>query len=129
MTDIKNSSHRRLFGIAAAIAAGICLATGGVGLRWVEAATGWQVLVYRGGALALVIGLWTLFQYRGGTLCAYRRIGVSAYWRARCGRLIRHRRDRRVLRFRYPEYICCQHSGHIELESAGFCGTSVGRIA
>ena len=51
-----NSSHR-LFGIAAAIAAGVCLATGGIGLRWIEAASGWQVLVYRGAALAVVIGL------------------------------------------------------------------------
>ena len=76
MTAIQNSSHRRLFGIAAAIDAGICLATGGVGLLWVEAATGWQVLVYRDGALALVVGLWTLVQYGGGTICAYRRIGV-----------------------------------------------------
>ena len=77
MNDITLPSHRRALGIAAAVAAGVCLATGGVGLRWLEAATGWQVLVYRGGALAVVIGLWTVFQYRADTLNAYRRIGIQ----------------------------------------------------
>ena len=71
-----NSSHR-LFGIAAAIAAGVCLATGGIGLRWIEAASGWQVLVYRGAALAVVIGLWCVLRYRRGTLDAFVRIGVN----------------------------------------------------
>jgi len=65
----------RTLGVSAGIAAGICLATGGLALRLIEAAEGWQILVYRGGALALSIFAWMLFAYRRDTMKAFARLG------------------------------------------------------
>ena len=47
----------------ASIGAGVCLSTGGIALRLVEEADGWQILGYRGGALGLAIFLWCGVKY------------------------------------------------------------------
>jgi drug/metabolite transporter, DME family len=76
---------RRLLGVCAALAAGICLATGGIALRLVEAADGWQILFYRGLALALSIFIWMGFHYRTQTFAAFRRLGGRGLF---CGLVI-----------------------------------------
>ena len=65
----------RTLGVSAGIAAGICLATGGLALRLIEAAEGWQILVYRGAALAISIFVWMLFAYKRDTMKAFARLG------------------------------------------------------
>lgn len=53
----------RALGVVAGIGAGVCLSIGGIALRLVEEADGWQILAYRGAALGLAIFIWCGIKY------------------------------------------------------------------
>lgn len=72
----------RAIGVAASLGAGLCLATGGIGLRWVENASGWQILFWRGLALAAFIFIWMGFRYRRELPQAVVRIGRTGLFAA-----------------------------------------------
>ncbi|MBT6276107.1 MAG: DMT family transporter [Chromatiales bacterium] len=63
-------------GVAAGIGAGLCLSSGGIALRLVESADGWQILTVRGAALAATIFLWLGFHYRTRALWAVVALGA-----------------------------------------------------
>lgn len=56
---------------------GLCLSTGGILLRHVEEAGGWQILFYRSITFFVAISLILLFQYRSDTLRRFRAVGRS----------------------------------------------------
>ena len=51
-------------GVTLGLMAGISLSTGGVALRFVESANGWQILVYRAAAFSLMMAVVLLVSYR-----------------------------------------------------------------
>ena len=62
-------------GVATVLAGGLCLSCGGLILRHMEAADGWQITFYRAiGFLALFL-VYLAFRYRGGLPAAFRAIG------------------------------------------------------
>ncbi len=63
------------FGVIAVLAGGACLSIGGILLRNVEAASGWQILFYRSLAFFVTLFLILAAHYRGGVWRAYRRVG------------------------------------------------------
>ena len=54
-----------IWGVTAVLIAGICLSSGGLLLRHVEAADGWQVLFYRSISFAATVLVYLLVRYRG----------------------------------------------------------------
>ena len=70
------------FGVALVVTGGFFLSTSGILLRNIEAASGWQVLFYRGFAFSLTLFLLLLLRYRGGILQAFRAIGRPGLWAA-----------------------------------------------
>lgn len=64
-------------GMVFGFAAGVALSTGGVALRFVEEASGWQVLFYRALAFSLLMTVVMGLRYRGGVVAATRAVGAS----------------------------------------------------
>jgi drug/metabolite transporter, DME family len=64
-------------GVAMVLTAGSCLSIGGVLLRFMESATGWQVMFYRSITFALTVLVVVAWRYRGRTPEAFRAIGWS----------------------------------------------------
>jgi len=72
--------RRYSFGVTLVIVGGLFLSLSGILLRNVEAASGWQILFYRGFAFSATLFLLLLFKYRKGTLQAFRDIGQPGLW-------------------------------------------------
>ncbi|MFV2033412.1 MAG: hypothetical protein ACC663_13025, partial [Gammaproteobacteria bacterium] len=70
------------YGVSLVIAGGVFLSLGGIFLRNIESATGWQILFYRGLAFSTMLFLVLLFRYRGKTVAAFRAIGAPGVWAA-----------------------------------------------
>lgn len=70
------------YGVTLVIVGGVFLSTSGILLRNIEAASGWQILFYRGIAFALTLFLLLWLRYRGGTFDAFRAIGRPGLWAA-----------------------------------------------
>jgi len=70
------------YGVTLVIIGGIFLSTSGILLRNLDAATGWQVLFYRGFAFSLMLFLLLALRYRRDTLAAFRGIGLAGLWAA-----------------------------------------------
>lgn len=68
------------FGVGLVIIGGIFLSLSGILLRNIEAASGWQILFYRGLAFSLMLFLLLLGKYRKGILDAFRAIGRPGLW-------------------------------------------------
>lgn len=68
--------RRTAIGIAAGISAGLCLSSGGIALRLIESADGWQILTVRGAALAIAIFAWLAIRYRTRALEAVVALGM-----------------------------------------------------
>ncbi len=68
------------FGVMLVLIGGACLSTGGILLRNVESASGWQILFYRGLSFAITLFLILLIRYRSRTLNAFRAVGVRGLW-------------------------------------------------
>ncbi len=62
-------------GVVYALLGGACLSTGGLALRLVEEASGWQILVYRSLAFLIFMGFFLCLRYKGRTLNAIRGVG------------------------------------------------------
>jgi drug/metabolite transporter (DMT)-like permease len=63
-------------GVAMVLLAGVCLSSGGLLVRSVEAADGWQILFYRAVAFTVTSFCFTLWLHRGRWPAAYRAIGI-----------------------------------------------------
>ncbi len=70
------------YGVSLVIAGGVFLSLGGIFLRNIESATGWQILFYRGLAFSTMLFLVLLYRYRGKTVAAFRAIGAPGVWAA-----------------------------------------------
>lgn len=68
------------FGVTLVIIGGIFLSLSGILLRNLEAASGWQILFYRGFAFSATLLILLLIRYRGGTVQAFRDIGWPGLW-------------------------------------------------
>ncbi|MDX1514710.1 MAG: DMT family transporter [Gammaproteobacteria bacterium] len=68
---------RRTLGIVMVLAGGVCLSTGGVLLRHVEAAGGWQILFYRGLFFSLTLALFLALRHRERTIELFRSMGKA----------------------------------------------------
>ena len=75
--------RRHLLGIALVLAAGLCFSLYGPLFRLVDAADGWQILVYRSASLALTMALVLVVRYRGGVIGGV----AAAGWRGVAGGL------------------------------------------
>jgi len=62
-------------GVTLTVVGGLFLSTSGILLRNLEAASGWQILFYRGFAFSITLGLLLALRYRGGLGAAFRAIG------------------------------------------------------
>ena len=67
---------KAFIGITLALAAGVALSTGGIAVRLIESASGFQVLFYRAVTLCCVMLVFTLLRYRGRTWQVTRDMGV-----------------------------------------------------
>lgn len=70
------------YGVTLVIIGGIFLSTSGILLRNLEAASGWQILFYRGFTFSLTLLLLLLLRYRSGIGAAFRAIGRPGLWAA-----------------------------------------------
>ena len=70
------------YGVGLVITGGLFLSTSGILLRNIEAASGWQILFYRGIAFSLTLFLLLLLRYRGGIVGAFHAIGRPGIWAA-----------------------------------------------
>jgi len=68
------------YGVTLVVIGGVFLSTSGILLRNLEAASGWQILFYRGLAFSLTLFLLLLLRYRGGIGAAFRAIGRPGLW-------------------------------------------------
>ena len=72
--------RRYTYGVTLVIIGGLFLSTSGILLRNLEAATGWQVLFYRGITFSVTLFLLLCLRYRGGIFDAFRAIGRPGLW-------------------------------------------------
>ena len=72
--------RRYSFGVTLVIIGGLFLSLSGILLRNVEAASGWQILFYRGFAFSATLFLLLLLKYRKNTFQVFRDIGRPGIW-------------------------------------------------
>lgn len=70
------------YGVTLVIIGGFFLSTSGILLRNIEAASGWQILFYRGFTFSLTLFLLLLLRYRSNIGSAFRAIGKPGLWAA-----------------------------------------------
>lgn len=64
-----------LFGVACGLGGGLCLSFGGILLRHIEQADGWQILFYRSMTFFITLAAILTVRYRSRTLSAFRAVG------------------------------------------------------
>ena len=64
-------------GVSLALLAALALSTGGVLLRSLESASGWQVLVYRSAAFSVLVMVLIVIRNRGRLVEPFKQIGVT----------------------------------------------------
>ena len=64
-----------LFGVACGLGGGLCLSFGGILLRHIEQADGWQILFYRSVTFFITLTAILAVRYRSKTLSAFRAVG------------------------------------------------------
>ena len=62
-------------GIAIGALGGLALSTGGLLLRSIDSATGWQILIYRSASFTLLVLLILTVRYRGRLVRPFLQIG------------------------------------------------------
>ncbi len=62
-------------GVAMVLLAGVCLSSGGLIVRHIETADGWQVLFYRSISFAVTVLLFLLWRYQGRVVEPFKQIG------------------------------------------------------
>jgi DME family drug/metabolite transporter len=75
-TGARGADTRYAFGVLLVALAGVFWSTGGLFVRWVEAAGAWQIIFYRSLSLALTLLLIVSLRHRGRTRSAF----VQAGW-------------------------------------------------
>ncbi len=71
------NGNRYFIGVMIVLAGGVFLSLSGILLRHIEAADGWQILVYRSLTYFVTIGIFLAIQYRGDTIRRFAAIGPS----------------------------------------------------
>jgi drug/metabolite transporter (DMT)-like permease len=71
-------------GVAMVMTAGVCLSFGGLIVRHIEAADGWQILFYRSIAFAATVLAFLLVRYRGRVVRPFAKIGWNGVLAALC---------------------------------------------
>jgi len=71
----KDSTYRR--GVWMVLCAGICLSTGGLIVRHIETADGWQIVFYRATFFVVTLLIFLAVRYRGRVVQPFKRIGVN----------------------------------------------------
>lgn len=64
-----------LFGVACVLSGGICLSTGGILIRHLQEADGWQILFYRSATFFVTLAVILTIRYRSNTLRAFGAVG------------------------------------------------------
>ncbi|MFQ5983954.1 MAG: DMT family transporter [Alphaproteobacteria bacterium] len=64
-------------GVVLVLLAGFCWSLGGVAIRHIEAASVWQINLYRSSTLALTLTLVLVLRHRGAVIHAFRAIGLT----------------------------------------------------
>jgi len=70
------------YGVTLVIVGGFFLSTSGILIRNIEAASGWQILFYRGFTFSLTLFLLLLMRYRSNIGSAFHAIGKPGLWAA-----------------------------------------------
>jgi DME family drug/metabolite transporter len=68
------------YGVLLVVVGGVFLSTSGILLRNIEAASGWQILFYRGFTFSITLFLLLLIKYRSNIGSAFREIGKPGLW-------------------------------------------------
>jgi len=71
----KDSTYRR--GALMVLCAGVCLSIGGLIVRHIEAADGWQIVFYRSTFFVVTLLIFLAVRYRGRVVQPFKRIGVN----------------------------------------------------
>ncbi|MFQ5544461.1 MAG: DMT family transporter [Acidiferrobacterales bacterium] len=71
----KDSSYPR--GVLMVLCAGICLSTGGLIIRHIETADGWQIMFYRATSFVVTLLIFLAVRYRGRVVQPFKSIGVN----------------------------------------------------
>jgi len=70
-----NAQNHYMRGAVLVLCGGLCLSSGGLIVRYIEAADGWQILFYRAISFAVTVLVFLLIRYRGGALRHFLGIG------------------------------------------------------
>jgi len=79
---VSNADYLR--GVALVALAGAFWSLGGVLVRWIEAASAWQIIFYRSIALALTLAVIVAVRHRGRLLAAFARAGWNGLLAGAC---------------------------------------------
>ncbi|MDH3670873.1 MAG: DMT family transporter [Gammaproteobacteria bacterium] len=71
----KDSTYSR--GVLMVLCAGICLSTGGLIVRHIETADGWQIMFYRATSFVVTLLIFLAVRYRGRVVQPFKSIGVN----------------------------------------------------
>ncbi|MFB3047400.1 MAG: DMT family transporter [Acidiferrobacterales bacterium] len=71
----KDSTYRR--GVLMVLCAGICLSIGGLIVRHIETADGWQIVFYRATFFVVTLLIFLAVRYRGRVVQPFKRTGVN----------------------------------------------------
>lgn len=71
----KNNTYPR--GVMMIVCAGVCLSTGGLIVRHIDAADGWQIMFYRAISFTFTVLMFLAIRYRGRLARPFSRIGTS----------------------------------------------------
>ncbi|MEE9158476.1 MAG: hypothetical protein V3U60_08845, partial [Gammaproteobacteria bacterium] len=71
----KDSTYPR--GVLMVLCAGICLSTGGLIVRHIETADGWQIVFYRATFFVVTLLIFLAVRYRGRVVQPFKRTGVN----------------------------------------------------
>ena len=66
-------------GVIMLLLSGVCLSSGGILVRNIEAADGWQVLFFRSLAFAVTVFCVLIWRYRGNVFLPFREIGAAGW--------------------------------------------------
>jgi DME family drug/metabolite transporter len=83
-TGARGADTRYAFGVLLVALAGVFWSTGGLFVRWIAAADGWQIIFYRSLSLALTLLLIVALRHRGRTRSAFAEAGWNGVAAGAC---------------------------------------------
>lgn len=75
LSSAKGSTYPH--GVVMVLCAGICLSTGGLIVRHIETADGWQIMFYRAASFVVTLLIFLAVRYRGRVVQPFKSIGVN----------------------------------------------------